>query len=74
MEVRVYVPALTIIESTVEPVLHEKLPFPEAYKVIESPEQIVVLPLAEIFTVGRGFTVIVCVAVCDPQLFIAVTV
>jgi hypothetical protein len=64
----------TVIEFVVAPVLHKKLPVPEAVSMTESPGQIVVLPLAEIIALGKGLTVTVSVAEAVPHALVDVTV
>lgn len=62
------------MDGAVDPVLHEKVPVPDAFSVTESPLQIAVLPAGVIVAAGSGFTVTACVAVDVPQVLVAVTV
>src|SRR6218665_3570212 len=74
LAVTAYTPAVvTVVESLVSPFDHVKLPAP----VTQSRS---VLPLHTLVALlwmpaaGKAFTVIVCTAVCDPQLLVAVSV
>ena len=64
---------LTLIEAFVEPLLHKKVPLPEAVKVAGLPLQITAVPL--ILTLAAGLTVTAWLATAwQPLLFVTVTV
>ena len=63
----------TVIAAVVGPVFHEYELAPKAVKVVDAPEQIVVVPVT--LTVGNAFTVMVVVAVAEhPAAEVTVTV